>query len=59
MKEKLKTVAIIILLILSLILIIACRTGMRSVILPGHHQEHETVTIADSMTNEYQLPLTR
>ena len=59
MKEKFKTAAIIILLIISLILIIAGRTGIRSVILPGHHPEHETVTIADSMTNEYQLTLIR
>lgn len=62
MKEKLKTVAIIMLLIISLILIVACRNSMRSVILPGHNmdQEQTAATIADSMTSDqYPLPLTR
>ena len=62
MKEKVKTVAIIMLLIISLILIVACHNSMRSVILPGHNvdQEQTAATIADSMTIDlYSLQLTR
>lgn len=72
MKEKLKTAAIIILLVISLILVIACRTNRFYVILPGHSQksipviEHEynrfseELEMADSMFNvKYEFPLTR
>lgn len=72
MKEKLKTLVIIILLIISLILIIACRTNMKLIILPGHNPRSisnidcdynrfsDQFEIADSMFGEkYKLPLTR
>lgn len=44
MTEKLKTVAIIMLLIISLILIVACRNSMRSVILPGYNLDQDAST---------------
>lgn len=72
MKEKLKTAAIIILLIISLILVIGCKTNRFYAILPGHSQKSMPVIekeynrftdefeTADSMFNEkYKFPLTR
>lgn len=72
MKEKLKTIAIIILIILSLALIIGCRTKHYTLIMPGHsirsisiiEREYEMFSdqfeLADSMFNDkYNFPLTR
>lgn len=41
MKEKFKTIAIIILLIISLFLIIGCGTGKDLLVLPGHNAKHQ------------------
>lgn len=72
MKEKLKTIAIIVLVIFSLVLIIGCRAKHCTLIMPGHnirsisiiekeyefHSDH--FELADSMFNEkYKFPLTR
>lgn len=56
MKEKLKTAAIIILLITSLILIIGCRTNRFTIILPGYSPRsisiiHEQLMVKDWSTS--------